>query len=239
METIQLRVYLLETSSDFGLWQYMYIFTIYISLLWYIVWHIPYCPGKASISTCSSSTKKWGWAVAWRRCLNNSTILVQVATLDWKLADRATKLTCIPCASFFFFSQTKSARHGVSCIAWLVCANLATRCSGAWSSSEWSQLCMRAQQQYKLWTFESFSWWAVTRRTLKNHQNCQNWGVGGCAGMGVCLGQYGTASVVSLQPVVCWYADGTVTLAYFTVYAVVECMSINQCLHGQVGQRQG
>ena len=79
----------------------------------------------------------------------------------------------------------------------LVCANLATRCSGTWSSSEWLQLCTRAQQQYELWTFESFSDYT------EDHVKPPELGVGACAGMGACPGQYGTARVVSLQQVVC------------------------------------
>ena len=35
------------------------------------------------------------------------------------------------------------------------------------------------------------AWWVVTQRTLRKPQNCQNWGVGACVGMGACLGQYG------------------------------------------------
>ena len=45
-------------------------------------------------------------------------------------------------------------------------------------------------------TFDSLcknlAWWAVTRRSSKKQtQNCQNWGVGACAGMGAYPGQYG------------------------------------------------
>ena len=37
---------------------------------------------------------------------------------------------------------------------------------------------------------KNLAWCAVTQRTLKSH-NCQDWGVGTCAGMGACPGQYG------------------------------------------------
>ena len=48
---------------------------------------VTYCPRQATMGTCSSS-KNWGWAVARKRCLNDSTIPMQVPTSDAKLAVR-------------------------------------------------------------------------------------------------------------------------------------------------------
>ena len=40
---------------------------------------------------------------------------------------------------------------------------------------------------------KDLAWWVVTWRTSKTKKkNCQNWGLGTCAGMGACLGQYST-----------------------------------------------
>ena len=38
---------------------------------------------------------------------------------------------------------------------------------------------------------KNLTWWAVTQRTLEKPQNCQNWGMGACMGMGTFPGQYG------------------------------------------------
>ena len=62
-------------------------------------------------------------------------------------------------------------------------------CCGAWSASEWSQPCTWAQQTYFWFSPQEFS--MVSSYTeLKKPQNCQNWAVGACAGMGAYPGQY-------------------------------------------------
>ena len=47
---------------------------------------VPYCPEQVPMGARSSSSKIWGWAVTWRKCLNGSTIPEQEPTLDAKLA---------------------------------------------------------------------------------------------------------------------------------------------------------
>ena len=39
---------------------------------------------------------------------------------------------------------------------------------------------------------KNFAGWAFYMEDLKKLQNCQNWGVGACAGMGTYPGQYGS-----------------------------------------------
>ena len=49
---------------------------------------IAYSPWQALMGARSSTTNNWGWAVAQRRCLNDSIIPVQAPTLDAKLTAR-------------------------------------------------------------------------------------------------------------------------------------------------------
>ena len=62
---------------------------------------LPYCPGQAPMYARSSSTKNWGWAVVWRRCLNGSTIPVQGPIPNAKSAARGYRIDlhcCFVCA---------------------------------------------------------------------------------------------------------------------------------------------
>ena len=49
---------------------------------------MPYCPGQAPLVAHSSSTKNWGWVVAWRGCLNGSTIPVQSLHPRWEVSSQ-------------------------------------------------------------------------------------------------------------------------------------------------------
>ena len=48
---------------------------------------LPYCSRHVPMAICSSSTKNWGWVVAWSSCLNGSSIPMQAPTPDANLAD--------------------------------------------------------------------------------------------------------------------------------------------------------
>ena len=62
------------------------------------------------MGTCSSSTNILGWAVAQRRCLNDSTIPVKATTLDPKLAAKGCQIN-LHChfTRALFFSANKAS----------------------------------------------------------------------------------------------------------------------------------
>ena len=57
-----------------------------VKMMCFLFCVIPYCPEQAPTGARGSSTKIWGWPVTWRKCLNGSTIPMQGATPDVKLA---------------------------------------------------------------------------------------------------------------------------------------------------------
>ena len=151
----------------------------------------------------SSSTKIWGWVVTRRRCLhvNGSTIPAQEPTLDVKLSARgyytiASSLLCWgqpdsgescimlqswPTHSFI----AKFPQHSVVACSTQISYCRATSecvwtfdawCCAAQSASEQSQLCELSGSTFGSLR-KNLAWWAVTRRTSKNHKN------GGWAGM--------------------------------------------------------
>ena len=68
-----------------------------------------YCPRQAPMVARSSSTKNWGWVVAWRGCLNGSTILY---TPDEKLAARVYQINLHHC---FAIEGSPMVVKAVSC----------------------------------------------------------------------------------------------------------------------------
>ena len=71
-----------------------------------------YCPVQAPMSAHSSSPKNRGWALTWRRRLNNPTISVQAPTPDPKLADRGYWVDSLRSfARASLFRQTRPARQ--------------------------------------------------------------------------------------------------------------------------------
>ena len=68
----------------------------------------------------------------------------------------------------------------------------AAGCRGTWSTSEWLQL---AQQTYFRFTTHKFILMGCYTEDLIKPQNCQNWWVGACTGMGTCLEQYGNTDL--------------------------------------------
>ena len=75
---------------------------------------VPYCPEQTPMGDRSSSSKIWGWAVTWRKCLNGSTIPEQGPTPDAKLAamglNRLASLVR-PC----FVEASPTVEKAVSC----------------------------------------------------------------------------------------------------------------------------
>ena len=57
-----------------------------VKMMCFLFCVVPYCPQQALTSARGSSTKIWGWPVTWRKILNGSTIPMQGATPDAKLA---------------------------------------------------------------------------------------------------------------------------------------------------------
>ena len=68
---------------------------------------------------------------------------------------------------------------------------------------------------------KNLAWWVVTRtENLEKPQNCQNWGVGACSGMGACSGQYGTW-VLSYWHTICH--GNNIQTASFTPPSTIYC----------------
>ena len=67
---------------------------------------------QVPMGACSSSTNILGWAVAQRRCLNDSTIPVKATTLDPKLAAKGCQIN-LHChfTRALFFLQTRLAQQ--------------------------------------------------------------------------------------------------------------------------------
>ena len=156
-----------------------------------------YCLRQAPMNTCSSSIKIWGWAFVQKRCLNGSTIPMEVPTSDakltagelnqppssrpawqWRKLYHARKQTYIvPVAllpSFFNIPHLQysqifimQARNAANKATNKCMGNFAGYC-GTWSASEWLQLCTWIHQTYLRFTIsKNLAWWVVTWRTSK------------------------------------------------------------------------
>ena len=152
------------------------------------------------MGACSSSAKIWGWGVTRRTHLNGSTIPTQGPTPDTKLA--AMGLNGLPSSVRPWFVEAsptvekavscyksgpthslvaKFLQHSVvTCSTWISCCRGRTLQTGcvrtfdAWcrvaqSASELLQLCELSRRK-------NLAWWAVTRRTLKNHKTVKSGG---------------------------------------------------------------
>ena len=152
----------------------------------------------------SSSTKNWRWTVAQRRCLNGSTIPPQGPTLDAKLAARVYQIDL----HYHFVQASLTVEKAVLCYqvdrlvasllsfcCCLQCMNFVLQgknavneamdwcvqiwCCDAQSASEKLQLCEPSDLPSN-----SLCKNLAVHGGPQKPQNCQNWGVGACAGIG-------------------------------------------------------
>ena len=125
------------------------------------------------MGACSSSTKNWGWAVVWRRCLNSSTIPV--------LEGRPTSVTLLPSYRSVCFLQYTNfvlqVRNVVNKAMDRYMWKFAAGCYCTWIESEWSQLCTWAQWICFRFTTQEFGMVGSCTKDLEEPQNCQNWRV--------------------------------------------------------------
>jgi len=172
-------------------------------VLFFYVLLLPYCPEQAPMGARSSSAKIWGWAVTRRKCLNGSTIPEQGPTPDAKLAvmgPNRLASSVHPC----FIEDSLTVEKTVSCykadrlVASMLsfcsvqslpavrkfvlqgrnAANQATdRCVRTWchGTQSASELCELSRPTFGF-TTQKLAWWAVTRRTLKNHKTVKSGG---------------------------------------------------------------
>ena len=160
---------------------------------------IAYSPWQALMGARSSTTNNWGWAVAQRRCLNDSIIPVQAPTLDAKLTARryhinlhrriarassrptwptVEKAALCSLPSFHDICQLQytnfmlQVRNTANKAMDGCVQNFATSCCDAWSTSEWSMWQLVYMSSADIPIHKNLAWWAVTWRTSKQ-QNCQ------------------------------------------------------------------
>ena len=169
------------------------------------------------MGTRSSSAKNWGYGVTRRMYLNGSTIPTQEPTPDAKLAAMGPNQLASSVRPWFV-KASPTLEKAVSCYKadWLVASMRSFRSVQSLLAvrkfrAAWEEHCERGQGQVCMWE-PSMLWrpkcirtivaiWAQ-RTYLRFHfgmvgsytenpekpQNCQNWEVGTCSGMGAWLG---------------------------------------------------
>ena len=151
------------------------------------------------MSTHSSSAKNWGWAVARRRCLNmaHPGCNIRCQGVPNRLA-----LLLHSC----FIEASPTVEKAVTCYevnrlvaslpqhSVVICSTQSLCCRGSTlrmrpqtgvCEPEQSQQCELSGPTFRF-TMQGFSMVGGYLKDFEKPQNCQNWGVGACMGMGTC-----------------------------------------------------